>query len=182
MKVGLKKILQTSTEVLSTKVPPTIGGVVGTSVVASGFYELTKKGTQSIIEAITEKTPSPLEIENNLLRSEIVSLKERVAFLEEPSLGHKIDSVIGAIQDSVSNWMGWASERPQPKVEQQPPPLPTEKKSALPPKEGMEETLAFSLVPENSSTLFRLSYLIFGLYMIYYPILHSFLGKLFSKK
>jgi ABC-type multidrug transport system ATPase subunit len=46
----------------------------------------------------------------------------------------------------------------------------------------VEETLAFSLVPENSSTLFRLSYLIFGLYMIYYPVFHSFLGKLFSKK
>ena len=35
MKVGLKKILQSSTEVLSTKVPPTVGGVVGSSVVAS---------------------------------------------------------------------------------------------------------------------------------------------------
>jgi len=182
MKVGLKKILQTSTEVLSTKVPPTVGGVIGTSVIASGIYELSKKGTQAIIDAHTEITPSPLEVENELLKSEIISLKERVAILEEPSLGHKIDSVIDTIQDTVSSWVGWATKRPQPKVEQQPPLLPTEKKPALPSKEGMEETLAFSLVPENSSTLFRLSYLIFGLYMIYYPLLHSFLGKLFSKK
>ena len=182
MKVGLKKILQSSTEVLSTKVPPTVGGVIGTSVVASGIYELSKKGTEAIIVANTEITPSPLEIENSLLKSEIASLKERVAILEEPSLGHKIDSVIGTIHDTVSNWIGWASKRPQPTVEQQPPLLPTEKKQALPSKEGVEETLAFSLVPENSSTLFRVSYLIFGLYMIYYPLLHSFLGKLFSKK
>ena len=182
MKVCLKKILQSSTEVLSTKVPPTVGGVVGSSVVASGVYELTKKGTESIIDATTEKTLSPLEIENNLLKSEIESLKERVAILEEPSLGHKVDSVISTIQDTVNNWMGWASKRPQPKVEQQPPRLPTEKKSALPSKEGMEETLAFSLVPENSSPLFRISYLIFGMYMIYYPLFHSFLAKLFSKK
>ena len=103
MKVGLKKILQTSTEVLSTKVPPTVGGVVGTSVIASGIYELSKKGTQAIIDAHTEITPSPLEVENELLKSEIISLKERVAILEEPSLGHKIDSVIGTIHDTVSN-------------------------------------------------------------------------------
>ena len=182
MKIGLKKVLQSSTEALSAKVPPTVGGVVGSSMIASGLYELTKKGTEVILDATTEKTPSPLEIENALLKSEIESLKQRVAILEEPSLGHKVDSVIGTIQDTVSNWMGWASKRPQPKVEQQPPLLPTEKKPALPYKEGMEETLAFSLVPENSGTLFRISYLIFGLYMIYYPLFHSFLDKLFSKK
>lgn len=182
MKVGLKKILQSSTEVLSAKVPPTVGGVIGSSVVASGVYELSKKGTQAIIVASTETTPSPLEIENNLLKCEIIALKEKVAILEEPSLGHKIDSVIGTIHDTVSNWIGWASKQPQPKVEQQPPLVPTEKKHALPSGEEMAETLAFSLVPENSSILFRVFYLIFGLYMIYYPLLHSFLGKLFSKK
>ena len=72
MKVGLKKILQSSTEVLSTKVPPTVGGVIGSSVVASGIYELSKKGTEAIIVANTEITPSPLEIGNSLLKSEII--------------------------------------------------------------------------------------------------------------
>lgn len=123
MKVGIKKVL---TEVLSAKVPPTVGGVIGTSMVASGLFELTKEGTKSIIDANTEETPSALEVENNLLKSEIVTLKEKLAVLEEPSIGSRIDDMICTIHDSMSSWVSWATKRPQPKIEQ-PPLLPMEK-------------------------------------------------------
>jgi len=175
MKVGIKKVL---TEALSAKVPPTVGAVM----VASGLFELTKEGTKAIIDANKEETPSALEVENNLLKSEIITLKERLAVLEEPSIGSRIDEVICTIHDSMSSWIGWATKRPQPKIEQ-PPLLPMEKKSAVPSKEVIiEEHLASSLVPEGSGVIFRVFYLIFGLYMIYYPLVHSVFGKLFSKK
>ena len=69
MKVGIKKVL---TEALSAKVPPTVGAVM----VASGLFELTKEGTKAIIDANKEETPSALEVENNLLKSEIITLRK----------------------------------------------------------------------------------------------------------
>ena len=178
MKVGIKKVL---TEAISTKVPSTVGSVVGTSMIASGLFELTKEGTKAIISTNTEETPSALEVENALLKSEIITLKNQIAILEEPSIGSRIDEAICTIHGSMTSWFDWATKRPQPKIEK-PPLLPKEKTSAVPTEDIMEEHLAFSLVPEGSGVIFRVFYLIFGLYMIYYPLFHSLFGKLFSKK
>jgi hypothetical protein len=62
MRIGIKKVLQSPTEVLGSKVPNTISGLVGTSLVSSGLYKLSKVGTQAIINSKEDKPQ--LEVEN----------------------------------------------------------------------------------------------------------------------
>jgi len=49
-------------------------------------------------------------------------------------------------------------------------------------QQNNEEHLCFSLIPENSGFIFRLAYLVFGLYIVYYPLMHDLVGKFFYKR
>ena len=172
MKVGISKVL-------STKVPSTIGTLIAGGLITNGIHDLTTIATEVV--AGPNKKKSPLEVENELLKKEILSLKEEVASLSEPSIGGNIDSMICTVQNSVKSWIEWAGRKEQPKLEKIPVAAP--KRTESPPlQENLEETLCFSLIPENSSFGFRVIYLFFGLYVIYYPVVNDLINKAFYKK
>lgn len=92
MRVGITKIL-------NTKVPSTLGTLVAGGLITNGLHDLTVISTKVIMSSNEEK--SPLETENELLKAEIISLKEEVSSLSQPSIGGNIDAMISSVQDSV---------------------------------------------------------------------------------